>query len=279
MNRIGYSEIKDIIVNRLGLRDQASYKTYCATFEDKVNPRIPTAEEIALLDPDVIDNRDFWRVAEEIFDTDPVANCQYGTPLSIMSGNRRNLLYAHTSGIIGYLEYLKYLMPRARVLEIGAGYGSLRNWVEVNTQFEYHGVDVYPKLRDIEPTAPSGFMTEATKLRQFDAVVSSNVFQHLSVNQRRTYYRDIHTVLAPDGFFFFNVTTDTYAPDSPFRDGQGRMWMRHYGQFTEIQKAEDIRKDLTPYFYYINENGNYARGFMVRRRELTPKPDPVTIPS
>jgi predicted SAM-dependent methyltransferase len=237
--------------NQLGLVDMAAYKAYCDLFTNEASPRTPTPEEIALLNPDSINNYDFWRVAEELFFTDPVSNCQFSTPVSKREAIRRNLWLYEADTFLAYLTRLN--ANDTNLLEIGPGYGSLREWVTVNTRFDYYAVDVHPKIEGIDRAEVTGLMGEVTKARRYDIVVAENVFQHLSINQRHTYYRDVAEILMPNGWFMVSQMLDHNAPDNPWRDKDGKLWMRHYGQFTEIQKREAILSDLMLHFDVYSE--------------------------
>ncbi len=90
--------------------------------------------------------------------------------------------------------------------------------------------------------------------------MSVNVFQHLSVNQRRQYYADIHEMLEPKGFFMFGNSIDEMPDVDPRRDANGKVWTRHYGQLTEVQRVEQIWTDLMPYFdVHLETNWRAAR--------------------
>ena len=245
-----YDEIRDIIVNKLGIKDLASYEAWIKSFHDKDNPRVPTQEDIDLLSPDLIDNGAFWQVAHDLFSTDPVSNCQHKDPVSILEANNRNMTIYHSCGFTGLIWYLKYHwkhMSRGHphpLLEIGPGYGGFRDWLWNQGGFEHYGADVFPLIDGVEHTLPTGTLSPTTKGRRYSIVLSSNVFQHLSTTQRRAYYKDIFDCMYPGGFFMFNLTVDYYEPDAKHRDSNGRVWMRHYGQFTEIQKPEAVYQDL-----------------------------------
>jgi hypothetical protein len=245
-----YDEIKDIMVNRLGLRDMAAYKAYNDEFHRPENPRVPTEEEIALLSPDEIDNGAFWRVAEELFQTDPVTNCSYGKPYDIDQANRYARSMYHIDGFIGLIEHSKLTWAPGggyNLLEIGPGYGAFRDYINVNTNVSYFGADVYPKIKGVDRAQPNGLLSEETKARRYTVVVASNVFQHLSVRQRRAYYADIAQCLDAQGYFMVSMLYDT-GVSAPWRDAQGRAWVRHYGQFTQIQEKSEIFADLESHF-------------------------------
>lgn len=257
-----YAEIKDIIVNQLGLRDVAAYKAYCDQFWNRDNPRHPTREEIDLLSPDHIDNCAFWQVADEVFQTDPVSNCGYGTPVSVEEANRRNLSMYHIDGFTGLVEYARLLWGgnRPSLLEIGPGYGAFKDWMAKQDYFDYYGADVRPRVPGVDQALPNGLLSEQTMLRRYAVVVASNVFQHLSVTQRRAYYRDIVGCLHPGGVFMVSMFVDIRnGPNEWMRDGDGAHWVRHYGQFTRIQSEDEIVADME------------AAGFEVWRRAIRPE--------
>lgn len=249
-------EIRSIITQRLGLTDMVKYKAYVDELHRADSPRIASAEEMALLNPDTIDNRAFWEVSEEVFGTDPVANCQYREPLSKVDGNRQNLSLYKLYGFLGFLDICG--LGDANVLEIGPGYGAFKHWCEVNTRVNYFGADVYPKVEGVDETERTGLLGAATKARRYRVVISCNVFQHLSVNQRRTYYRDVYDILEPEGIFMVSQCLDDLDPNDPRRIN-GPFYMKHYGQFTEIQKREAILDDLTPHFTVQAETRYGAR--------------------
>jgi hypothetical protein len=244
------NEIYDIIYHQLGLKNLEAYKAYADSFF-KEPYRVVTQEEIELLSPDNIDNMAFWGVAEQIFKTDPVSNCQYKKEFSIPTANRNNLNIYLLDGILSLLQFYNKMAPRMNVFEIGPGYGALKNWIEVNTDFDYSGVDCYPKINGIFETEPNGVMktetVEAFK-GKVGICVASNVFQHLSVRQRNQYYKDVHDMLVINGVFIVSQFYDL-GPSNPYgRSADGKQWLRHYGQFTEIQTLSDILSDVSKYF-------------------------------
>ncbi len=256
-----YDEIKDIIVNRLGLTDLAAYEAYLKRAWADGAPT-PTQEEIDQLSPDVIDNNAFWRIAEELFHTDPVTSCG-GTakPYSVEDAKRAAISMYHLHGFTGYLEgmslYDQDMSRRSRILEIGPGYGALRDWVLAKGNLDYHAADVYPRISEVDHANVDGTLTQETLGRTYRAVIANNVFQHLSVNQRRIYYRDVLKCLLPGGEFLVSMMHDHGRPHKErYTIGS---WCRHYGQFTRIQTKDEIVGDLK------------AAGFDIEATTLTHK--------
>jgi hypothetical protein len=268
---LGYQEIKSIIIDKLGLKDMATYRAYIEATFKKTTPI--SQEEIELLSPDNIDNNAFWRIVEEVFGVDCVANTEYGkVNLSIDEGNQRNLSMARWSGVLNPVDEWRYHrdMP---ILEIGAGYGSFKHYVQNTTACKYHGVDVYPKIQGVFPTLPNGLLPEEYRTKQFWVIYSSNVFQHLSSKQRTAYFQDVHHMLGKGGMFSFNMMA-TWRPPAVNDDKgiayDGKVYLRHYGQFTEIPYYHTLREELDRYYEVLYETRRHDGliTFTCYKREL-----------
>jgi len=166
------------------------------------------------------------------------------------------------------------------LLDIGAGYGMMKDYVEKETKLKYYGVDVYPKIPGVLPlvdgdsTLPPEVMNE-----KFGIVVSTNVFQHLSIKQRRHYYEQIAKILHPK-LGIFSVTMVCNVPDRPscgfINKETGKSYMCHYGQYTEIQMIADVFADLSKHFIivsYLHRYCDYSFSFQCSLpAPSTPKP-------
>lgn len=73
-----------------------------------------------------------------------------------MDANRMNLRLAKSFGITALLEESAHV--RLKVLEIGPGYGSLKNFLEAHTSYIYTGVDVVPRAPGILETTRDGLL-------------------------------------------------------------------------------------------------------------------------
>ncbi len=218
-----------------------------------IQRRGPTQEEIDLLSPDSIDNNAFWRVAEELFQTDPVSNCQYTTPVSIDEANARNMTIYHVDGFTGLIEQAGHLWNPKKtltlpVLEIGPGYGAFKHWLSGRPGWEYHAADCYPRIPGVEATELTGHLSCQTLGRMYAIVLASNVFQHLSVDQRAQYYRDISRCLMPQGRFMVSMMLDGDTMHPGHRCANHHFWCRHYGQLTQIQTEREMATDIQRYF-------------------------------
>ena len=250
-----HDEIKTILVDQLGLTDLAAYerwsRRFCWTGSGPMAvPRRPTKQDIELLSPDLIDNNAFWRIAEELFKTDPVANCNGVRPFDVVAANRNNLQIYRQNGCTSIAEWCKQAWEGSRIplLEIGPGYGAFKEWIGALGGFDYYAADVYPRIPGVDATHIDGTLTGVTKERRYALVIASNVFQHLSVAQRRTYYEGLYDCMLPAGLFMVSMILDDGTVDPGIRCEDGHVWCRHYGQLTQIQREYEIRQDLQKHF-------------------------------
>jgi hypothetical protein len=239
----GYREIKRIVSEELGFCDLAAYQRWAT----EVRPTTqPTPEAIARLSPDVVDCRAFWKVCDDLFGSDPVCNVALAPEVgrlpypieTLMDVNRMNLRLAKSFGFTAFLE--ENANARLQVLEIGPGYGSLKNFIETHTNHLYTGVDTVPRVEGVVETTQEGWLPRdlvEQKKGAFSYVVSTNVFQHLSAKQRARYIEDARALLHEGGILLFNLTVDTGKLPAYARDAEGNAWAMHYGQYTPIPKG------------------------------------------
>jgi hypothetical protein len=259
----GYREIKRILVEDLGFRDLDAYKTWIETMRPTISP---TRERIESLSPDVVDCRAFWNVCDELFGTDPVCNISVAPevgrlPYAIetqMDANRMNLRLAKSLGVTAFLE--ENAQARLNVLEIGTGYGSLKSFIETQTNHIYTGVDVVARVAGVVETTPDGLLPRSLvdgERGRFSYVVSSNVFQHFSARQRNHYIADAHAILHEHGLFIFNLTVDTAKLPRYMRDEAGGAWADHYGQYTAIPRGDVVYGELAKTFRILYVTQRY----------------------
>ncbi len=214
-----------------------------------------TKAEVERLSPDNVNSSSFWEYIEKNPEIKNDAICfgigKDGTKEEV---NRRNFgLACFMNSLCPILEYRNCVgMP---LLDIGAGYGMLKEFVEQNSKLKYFGVDVYPKVEGVLQVAGDGstLPSEITSLAgNFGLVMSINVFQHLSVKQRRHYYEQIYQLLHP-GCGIFTFTIACQVPNGQTRGFRcqetGREYMCHYGQYTEMQTQQEVMDDLSKHFH------------------------------
>lgn len=231
MALLQYSEIKDIITNKYGYKNLDDWKKECEnrfSLYKKEGRYKPTQEEIDLLSPDNVDCGAFWRVCTELFGIDPICNItQPGyadnsavNMYDITIANKRNLWLTETFGILTYLkEHADY---PSMVMEFGAGYGGLKNWIESNTSKNYIGFDVNPLIPSILPLNHQGeLITDISDNKgKVSHFVCSNVFQHLSEKQRLYIFDTAATYLYSGGLLMFITPIKSAAYEYIYTYGQ-----------------------------------------------------------
>jgi hypothetical protein len=148
-DRLGYAEIKRVLVDDLGFRDLDAYKKWA---KETRPTYVPTREALDRLAPEHVDCRDFWRVSEELFGMDGVCNLVVSPAVGVlpyavdshMDANRTNLRLAKSLGVTAFLD--ENADGRHKTLEIGPGYGGSKNYVETRTRHHYVGYDVLPRV-------------------------------------------------------------------------------------------------------------------------------------
>ena len=78
------------------------------------------------------------------------------------------------------------LSYKKRLLEIGCGYGNLYNFLK--NDCDYSGIDVVKRFDACTLTDGNG-IPKSILNKKFDVVYSCNVFQHLSLKQKRRYLK------------------------------------------------------------------------------------------
>jgi len=244
-SQIGY--IKDIVENKYGITSPEAYIEYK---KDKFDSGL-TLEEINKLSPDTIDSGSFWDYVENhsVFNRDAIAYGFKNTD-DIPKINASNYNLACGLGVMNYL-FARYA-HNLNFLDIGAGYGFLKGVVKSMTKFNYYGVDVYPKIDGIYKIKDCFLPKEIMDLK-FELIISSNVFQHLSVRQRNIYYEQIANILEPEVGIFSVSNMHNGDSQLGFKCiDNDKKYTCHYGQYTEIQSVEEISKDLLKHFNIIS---------------------------
>lgn len=241
------NDIKSIVEGKLGLTDMQKYVEY----KKRIWETPVSLEEIEELSPDKVDSSEFWKYCDENpefkYDTISFGVQKNG---SISEANSRNFDVAASMGAFSILPLLgRYTFD---ALDIGAGFGmmkeALRRFAPAAT---YYGVDVHPKfegcIKVTDCILPPNIME-----KKFGLVFACNVFQHLSIRQRRTYYEQISKILHQGGFFVLTNAVDQVNGDEKRRGfkckDNDRRYMVHYGQFTEVQTLEELQNDLSKHF-------------------------------
>jgi hypothetical protein len=231
-------EIKDTIISR-GFSNISEYIQWRRSPDKTL-----TVDDV--LSPDRIDIGDFWKASHDMFETLPI--CGSGVNPAFREREIADRLNLHaaldTYGIFNNANF--FFDKMTNVLEIGPGYGNLKAYIEEHyPHINYHGIDVCPMVDGVIKSDGRSIPDEL-KHKKYDFIFSANVFQHLSVAQRRGYYRDIGDVISDTGMFTFYMFVDNFLyPErmehfhTTYNNGR-EYFMEHFGQFTKIQNINDI---------------------------------------
>ena len=232
--------------------------------------------------PDNIDTNIFWEKLIKTFKFSPIIQPNVGglLPTTPEDINKASLSGIHiASGTAPrLLSIIKDSNRTAKILEIGAGYGCIPYFLEkeLGEPYQnYYGIDVnllfeHPHLykcdgKNIPTEIPYGM----------DVVYSVNVFQHLSKKQRSSYYRQIFSVLKPGGKFIFSMFIETmqnrYETCWGFKDTKGRNYTQFFGQFTEVDREEELIQELTSVGFEIGvlHNSHINHKFLELTKPVT----------
>lgn len=222
-------------------------------------------EIIYKLHPDNIDINFFWEYSIKNFPLFSVSNhpdCKNSVDV-----NKSNFVFHKITGAIEEVENIFSTKDSVKILEIGPGYGNFYEYLKNNfyeSDKKYYAIDVNPlfHLSRLYKCNGKDIPSEVGVL--FDLVYSINVFQHLSKNQRSSYYKQIHNILNEEGKFIFSMflvhPKNVNGPYWSYFDEHGRAYTCMFGQFTEVDTIEEIDKELKEigYKYSVTIRNNVA---------------------
>jgi len=150
-----------------------------------------------------------------------------------------------------------------KILEIGPGTGSVLQYIIENYNPEnYYAVDVVKLFKWKNLFIEDGKTIPKQIPNNLDMVYSVNVFQHLSVTQRKEYYKQIVEKLKKGGVFIFqmfvvNKKNEFLALRDKRRlfgivDQKGRYYCSFFNQLTQVETLEEIKKEFQKYDVKLN---------------------------
>lgn len=194
--------------------------------------------------PDRVDNNLFWSEAINAFKLFPIGGQMCNdvdevNKLSLRMGTFLNTIPQFMS-LIG--------TRNISFLEIGPGYGGIHNLIaEVNSlkpSFDYYAIDVNPLFESDRLFKTDGKTIPSVVPSQLDMVYSVNVFQHLTPNQRKSYYQQIYDRLIPGGEFIFSMFVENeHNKDLKvwgYKDKTGRNYVHFFNQFTAVDTYPEL---------------------------------------
>lgn len=220
--------------------------------------KVLSDDDIQRLDPDNIDISHFWRYCVEKFPNFSISG--YHECKNEDDVNTANLNFAIWCGLISKMDSLLKQKPDAKILEIGPGYGSIFNHITSKyDRCNYLAIDVNPLFYYDGLFECDGKSIPEEAGDEFDMVISSNVFQHLSQKQRSSYYLEVFNKLKSDGIFVFtNFLIADENRDAKeywsYMDKEGRPYSTFFSQLTPVDEYNDLADELNEIGFSINVN-------------------------
>lgn len=207
-------------------------------------------EFIDRFSPDNVDSNEFWELATNNF---PLFSIAGGTQ-KITTTHEADLATLNFHKLLGSINALADIfvskdIDKIKILEIGPGYGNIMLLLDIfGVREGYYAIDVCPLFEHPRLFKTDGKTIPETIPTQLDAVYSVNVFQHLSKNQRSSYYQQIFERLVDGGVFIFGmfvVTEENKDWDCwGFRDEDGKYYCHFFRQLTKVDHIDELYNEL-----------------------------------
>lgn len=205
--------------------------------------------------PNKIDNRYFWKKATDMFSLGAISGEDNKDKIELNEKIIENL--HKPCGAIKELDDVFEKNQNAKILEIGPGHGSLTQYLALNHNLKnYYAIDIHPLFKFRRLYKTDGKSIPKIIPNELDIIYSINVFQHLTPEQRMNYYKQIKNKLKVGGKFIFSMFVlseknkniiikdkeGNYETLFGVRDKSGNCYTQYFGQFTRINKLEEIEK-------------------------------------
>jgi hypothetical protein len=217
-------------LNSIGITDYVSNSEYAKRLIENG----ASEEDTKHLDPDVIDNNEFWNLARKLDNTSIVGGGHVDSDANVEKIN----YYADLLAIgIGAEPNLSIRALNQNVLEIGAGYGNIHK--KYNKICNYKGMDVVKNFDDCVITDGKSIPKELDIESHHDIIYSCNVFQHLSLLQKVLYLKSSHRLLKSGSGMILAFCTDS--PNVSLRSVDKSIgYCYTLGQLIPLMKLQDV---------------------------------------
>jgi len=124
--------------------------------------------------------------------------------------NAKNLDSAQEAKMVLICRKLQ-LKPGMRVLDVGCGWGGLSRWMALQHGVEVTGITISREQADLarQRCQDLPVMIELMDYRdlsgQFDCIVSVGMFEHVGRQNYASYFKIMHSLLAPGGLFLLQT--------------------------------------------------------------------------
>jgi hypothetical protein len=242
---------EEVELNIFNVQENRFYKTttnevginYNILFDNK--KEYVELGDIEYLNPDIIDNKYFWKYLNEKFPLSSISlypGCKNDDDV-----NKANLNSSIFSG--SHIKIVNCLSEKenSNVLEIGPGYGNYFNFITQKfPKSRYYAIDLnklfyYDGLFECDG---KNIPIELKKIK-FDLVFALNSFTHMSKNQKVGYYKDVYNSLNKGGSFIFNNYLSYRQGDRindffSFKDKNGIFYSNFFSQLIEVDEYDEL---------------------------------------
>jgi predicted SAM-dependent methyltransferase len=235
------------------------------------NRTVLTEDAIEKFSPDNIDVNFFWK--KSVNEYPFLSICGYGNVKDTNEANGATLPlhYAH-KGVSAIQHFYELNPTDFKMLEIGPGYGNIRDLIKGIPNIGYYAIDVNPLFECDTLYKCDGKNIPSQIPTNLDLVYSINVFQHLSKAQRTSYYKQAYMILKDGGglvFSMFTLTPKNF--DKPYwhiSDNSGRFYCTFFNQFTPIDFIGDVKDELEEIgfeFHLLHEQENSCSFLAIKK--------------
>lgn len=201
--------------------------------------------------PNNIDSIQFWEQAVKYFPINAISGSQCMSVEDIHK-NHEGLIHHEF-----FKKFTDHLQKGEKVLEIGVGYGSLYKALLKEERINSEDWNFLDVIKIIEFDHPNFYLGNGWDIPtkdgipdKFDVVVSHNCFQHLSEDQRESYFIDVFDRLKSGGRFHFNTFSfdDVDHSNAEYFDSideDGYPLTNFFGQYTKCMPFHDGVSRLT----------------------------------
>lgn len=256
-------------------------------FSKTIVPR----KHLKLMFPENIDNKKFWKKLNEGYKILSITNAPAQDEYEANMYNRE---YASTRGTERFIT--KFIEEKLRenkvtkILEIGYGFGSFADWLHNRFPYqiisgknlEYYGIDIVKRNDKYKNTYETDGWKIPKEIPNVDMVYSVNVFQHLSKKQRLNYFKKAYNKLNNNGHMIFSsfIMTETNKDSVVWGlvDEKGTGYCHFFSQPTEVDKEDDLRKELNDIGFDIDSFSvtgiNHLFCILTKRKRVLTEADP-----
>ncbi len=205
-------------------------------------------DNIKRLSPDNIDNKFFWSYLTKkfpLFSISQYPNCKTDDDV-----NKANINASKWIGFYQKIDSKIKSKPNSKILEIGPGYGNF--FQDITSKHEtanYFAIDVNKMFYYDGLIECDGKSIPKSLGDNFDLVFGINSFNHMSKNQRSSYYKDVYSKLSSGGCFLFtNYLISEHNQDRndfwSYQDKEGRVYSSFFSQLIEIDDYNSLADEL-----------------------------------